>query len=280
MDDILILIQCPDKIGLVSSISDIIAENRLNITVMREFVDQNAEMFFTRVECSGANVDMGLLKKAFENKLGETAIVRIYLQNHNKRIAVLVSKEYHCLSDILVKQFFGQLNAEVLCVIGNHNNLESFVSRFSIPFHQVSHEDKSKQQFEDELLKVLDKYKPDYIFLAKFMRILSGDFISHYPNRIINIHHSFLPAFVGARPYRQAFERGVKIIGATAHIVTDQLDNGPIIVQETIHINHNYSTQGMKLAGREIERSVLSKAMKLILEDRVFVMGNKTVIFE
>lgn len=280
MEHIIILIQCPDKVGLVASISDIIAQNRLNITVMREFVDKDSEMFFTRVECTTEDVNIEELKETFRDKLGTGALIRIYPERHDKKIVVFVSKEYHCLSDILVKYFFGQLNAEICCVIGNHDSLQSFTERFSLPFYHISHDNKAKHQFEAEILQVLGKYQPDYIFLAKFMRILSAEFIAHYKDKIINIHHSFLPAFIGARPYKQAFERGVKIIGATAHIVTEQLDNGPIIVQETIHINHNYNTAEMKLAGREIERSVLGKAMKLILEDRVFVIGNKTVIFE
>lgn len=277
---ILILIQCPDKIGLVAAISDIIAEHQLNITVMREFVDKVTDMFFARIECNGEISNLEFLDEKFKNKLGADAFIRVYPHKHQKKIAILVSKEYHCLGDILVKYFFGQLNAEICCVIGNHPDLESFTRRFDIPFFCVAHEQKSKQQFEQEILNILVTYNPDYVFLAKFMRILSDNFITHYPDRIVNIHHSFLPAFIGASPYRQAFERGVKIIGATAHIVTEELDNGPIIVQETIHVNHNFSTPEMKLAGREIERSVLGKAMRLILEDRVFVIGNKTVIFE
>lgn len=276
----LILIQCPDKVGLVAAISDIIARYHLNITVMREFVDQDAGMFFTRVECTGNGVYVEELKTAFRDKLGDDAVVNIYPEKHSKKIAILVSKEYHCLGDILVKNFFGQINAEICCVIGNHDTLETFTRRFDLPFYCIPHEDKSKEQFESAIAAALHQYQPDYIFLAKFMRILSPAFVAQFPNRIVNIHHSFLPAFVGARPYKQAYERGVKIIGATAHIVTAELDNGPIISQETIHINHNYNTSQMKLAGREIERSVLGKAMRLILEDRVFVMGNKTVIFE
>lgn len=280
MNKIVILIQCADRVGLVAAISEIVAAHKLNITVMREFVDQDLQMFFTRIECTGTEINPPMLKKAFETKLGTNSIIQIHPEKRFKKIAIMVSKEYHCLADILVKHFFGQLAADICCIIGNHNTLESFANRFSIPFYDISNENKSREQFENELSNTLNKYKPDYIFLAKFMRILSGEFISHYPNRIINIHHSFLPAFIGAQPYRQAFERGVKIIGATAHIVTEELDNGPIIVQEVIHINHNYSIPQMKLAGREIERSVLGKAMNLILDDKVFVVGNKTIIFE
>lgn len=280
MTKILILIQCADKIGLVSAISDIIAERELNIIAMREFVDHDSMQFFTRVECSGEETDIDGLKQAFKDKLGDGAFIRVYPYRPDKKIAILVTKEYHCLGDILVKHFFRVLGGEVCCVIGNHDVLASFTQRFSVPFYHVSCERKPKEQFEKEVLQILDIHKPDYIFLAKFMRILSAAFIARYPGRIVNIHHSFLPAFIGANPYRQAYERGVKVIGATAHIVTEHLDNGPIIAQETIHINHNYGASQMKTAGSEIERSVLSRAMSLILEDRVFITGNKTVIFE
>lgn len=277
---VIILVQCPDRVGLVASISETIARHALNITVMREFVDPVSEIFFARIECLRSIDQPENLRNELQNRLGPDAIIQIFSQRQNKRIAILVSKEYHCLGDTLVKHFFGRLNAEICCVIGNHPDLESFTQRFSIPFYYISNGNKSKKQFEDEILQTLGSYQPDYIFLAKFMRILSGSFIAGYPDKIINIHHSFLPAFIGARPYQQAFERGVKIIGATAHIVTEELDNGPIIAQETIHINHNYSAAEMKLAGQEIERNVFGKAMRLILEDRVFVIGNKTVIFE
>lgn len=281
MNKILVLIQCPDQIGLVATISDILAVHGLNITAMKEFVDHDSLQFFTRVECAAPEnlVIEGMIQQ-FELRLGKGAFIRVYPSSFNKKIAVLVTKEYHCLSDILTKQCFGQLGAEISCVIGNHNVLESFTQRFSIPFHHVSHSNKTPAQFEGELLDLLGGYSPDYIILAKFMRILSAKFIEQYANRIINIHHSFLPAFVGANPYRQAFQRGVKVIGATAHIVTEDLDNGPIIAQETIHINHNYGIKQLKIAGSEIERNVLSRALSLVLEDRVFITGNKTVIFE
>lgn len=280
MNQILILIQCPDKIGLVAAISGIIAAHNLNIKTMREFVDHNEETFFARIECVGEVADLNSLKTAFENKLGEDAVVQVYPEKHRKKIAILVSKEFHCLSTILVDNYFDQLNADITCVIGNHEVLSYFSEKFSIPFCYIPRENKSRDQFEAELLQTLNKYNPDYIILAKFMQILSGDFVLRYPNKIINIHHSFLPAFAGARPYRQAYERGVKIIGATAHIVTEKLDNGPIIVQETIHINHNFGISQLKTAGHDIEKTVLSRAIRLILEDRVFVSGNKTVIFE
>src|SRR5690606_26434147 len=170
-----------------------------------------------------------------------------------KKVAILVTKEYHCLGDALIRNSFKTLGGEIQCVIGNHEDLREITERFSLPFHYVSHEDKDKEQFESEILDILSSYNPDYIVLAKFMRILSPNFVSKYEGRIINIHHSFLPAFVGANPYKQAFNRGVKIIGATAHFVTSNLDEGPIISQKITHVNHNFSVSQMRVAGREIE---------------------------
>ena len=197
-----------------------------------------------------------------------------------KKIVVLVTKEYHCLSDILTRNHFKTLGANVQCVIGNHPDLKNITERFSVPFHLVSHEKKSKENFEAELMKIILPYKPDYLILAKFMRVLSPEFISSFKLKIINIHHSFLPAFIGANPYSQAFKRGVKIIGATAHFVTNDLDEGPIITQKIISVNHSFSLTDLIKAGRENETAALAKAMQLVFEDRVFVYNNKTVVFE
>jgi formyltetrahydrofolate deformylase len=165
-------------------------------------------------------------------------------------------------------------------VIGNHPHLQNICERFDIPFHWVSHENKSKEDFEKELLHITYQYQADYLVLAKFMRILSPQFTEQFPMRIINIHHSFLPAFVGASPYRQAFDRGVKLIGATAHFVTSELDEGPIITQQIIPVNHSFTAPAMMKAGKEIETAVLAKALQLVFDDRVFVYQNKTVVFE
>jgi len=280
MYHILILIQCPDKVGLVALVSSIVARHQLNIVVMREFVDHDSAQFFTRIECSGGNTDSEALKKAFTDQLGPEASVRVGPYPSDKKIAVLVTKEYHCLGDILVKYSFGVLGAEVCCVVGNYDVLGPFTRRFSIPFYHVSHENKSKQAFEQELSVILDRHRLDYIFLAKFMRILSPEFLAQFPDRVINIHHSFLPAFAGAHPYRRAFERGVKLIGATAHFVTPELDAGPIISQQTIKIDHTYTVAQMVEAGQEVEKTVLNRALKLVARDQVFISGNKTIIFE
>lgn len=275
----LILIHCKDEVGLVALITKVLAQHDLNITAMREFVDEAANLFFARIELSGEIFNEDKLRNELLEGLPEQAQLSINPKTE-KRIAVLVTKEYHCLGDALVRHFFNTLDARVCCVAGNYNILQSFTERFDIPFHYISHENRSKEEFEKELIQTLSGYDLDYIVLAKFMRILSPNFVEHFTNKIINIHHSFLPAFIGANPYRQAYERGVKLLGATAHFVTNDLDEGPIIVQQTIPVNHTFGPHEMVIAGKEIEKSVLSKAMRLVFQDRVFISGNRTIIFE
>jgi formyltetrahydrofolate deformylase len=191
----------------------------------------------------------------------------------------MVTKEYHCLADILIRNNFGTLGATVVCVIGNHDVLEKICGRFDVPFYFIPYDDDAKTP-EEHAINVIEGFNPDYIVLAKFMRILSPGFVSKFQNKIINIHHSFLPAFAGANPYRQAFERGVKLIGATAHFVTNDLDEGPIIAQQIIPVNHSFTVLDMVRSGKEIETAVLARALRLVLSDRVFVYKNKTVVFD
>lgn len=279
MEQTLILIQCKDEVGLVSSVSQVVSQHEMNIITMREFVDETQQLFFARFVCTGLKHDVTAIRQRLEEVLPKDAMVKVHPPS-DKKVAVLVTKEAHCLGDILVRHFFHTLGAEVACVLGNYDVLRSFTEKFDIPFHFVNHEGKSRDDFEKEIHRVLLTYAPDYVLLAKFMRILSPTFIKHYPGRIINIHHSFLPAFIGANPYKQAFVRGVKLIGATAHFVTDDLDEGPIIAQDIRSVNHTYKAEDMRRAGKEIEKSVLAKAISLVLEDRVFMTGNKTVVFE
>jgi formyltetrahydrofolate deformylase len=279
MNQTLILIQCADAVGLVSRISHVVAEHKLNIVTMREYVDEATFRFFARIVCAGALQDAELLTAELRTQLPEGAMVKVN-PPAQKRLAVLVTKEPHCLADILVRYFFKTLGAEVCCVVGNYDVLREFTERFQVPFHHVSHEGRSKEAFEKELHRIIYGYQPDYVILAKFMRVLSPTFVAHYPGRIINIHHSFLPAFIGANPYRQAYTRGVKLIGATAHYVTDDLDEGPIIAQDIKPVNHTYTAQDMRRAGKEVEKAILSRAISLIIEDRVFITGNKTIVFE
>jgi formyltetrahydrofolate deformylase len=218
------------------------------------------------------------IRTELQSFLPAGAILRFPTRN-KRRIVVLATKEHHCLGDLLIRNAFEEMNAALLAVISNHRVLDSLAQRFEIPFHLISHEGKSREAHETALIAVLHEYQPDYIVLAKYMRVLSPEFIARFPQRIINIHHSFLPAFVGANPYRQAFQRGVKIIGATAHFVTEHLDDGPIISQSVIPIDHSFSAEDMIQAGRDVEKRVLADALKLVFEERVFLCGRRTIIF-
>jgi len=279
MNELTILISCPDQVGLVTNITSVLAAHQLNIIAMREFVDEANKAFFTRIACTGNLENKIRLEQKLLESLPPEAEVNVIGQQE-KQIAVLVTKEYHCLAEILIKNQFKTLGANVKCVIGNYESLRDFTEKLGIPYFYVDHNGKDKTQFEKEIKAILNQFDLNYLVLAKFMRILSAEFVKDYDGKVINIHHSFLPAFIGANPYRQAFERGVKIIGATAHFVTDHLDEGPIITQHTTHIDHNFGVKEMVRAGKEIEKKVLLEALELIFEDRVFVSGNKTVIFK
>ncbi len=273
-----ILIQCEDRVGLVADIASVLAKSGCNIISMREHVDLEENKFFVRIAVNRIT-DPTEIETSILKVLPSNSIVKVN-PLPEKKIVVLVTKEYHCLSDILTRNHFKTLGANVLGVIGNHPELKNITERFGIPFHYVSHENKSKENFESELMNIISPYRPDYLILAKFMRILTPEFIDSFKLKIINIHHSFLPAFIGANPYSQAFKRGVKIIGATAHFVTNDLDDGPIITQKIISINHSFKLADLIKAGKENETAALAKAMQLVFEDRVFVYNNKTVVFE
>lgn len=272
-----IRIKCSDQKGLIAKIAGVLFSNNHNILVMKEFVETVTETFFMRLEVSG-EINEIKLKEDLRAVLSPGAEIEI-IPGQKKNIVILVTKEHHCLSDLLVRQYFNELHADISAVIGNHETLRPFAEKFNIPFHYVSHEGIDKTTFEQRIMGTVVKYKPDYLILAKFMRILSSEFVAAFRNRIINIHHSFLPAFKGANPYKKAFERGVKLIGATAHIVNDDLDEGPIITQKIIPVQHDDDLHDMIESGHEIEKSVLADALKMVLEDRVFVSGNKTIIF-
>jgi formyltetrahydrofolate deformylase len=274
----IIVIHCRDHVGLVAAISNVLAGRQLNIISMREHVDAQENRFYVRLQVD-QTAEEHALQEELQQVLPAEAIISIN-PLPQKKIVVLVTKEYHCLADILIRNYFGTLGATVLCVIGNHDDLADVCKRFDIPFYFVTHELKTKSEFEEEVIGAISSFSPDYIVLAKFMRILSPAFVALFPTQLINIHHSFLPAFIGANPYKQAFERGVKLIGATAHFVTNDLDEGPIIAQQIIPVNHTLTAADMMKAGKEIETSVLAKALRLVLEDRVFVYKNKTVVFD
>ena len=272
-----VLIDCKDKKGLVYKVSKIFFENNLNIESNQEFVDKESSHFFMRSVVSGDFKPQDLQKQILK-ELGDSANVKV-ISPSKKNIILMATKESHALGDLLIRYIDGELEANIVAVIANRENLKSLVERFNIPFIYISADNLSRQEHEELILNELKKYNFDYIVLAKYMRILTPNFVSKYEGKIINIHHSFLPAFIGANPYKQAYERGVKIIGATAHFVTNDLDEGPIIAQDVIAINHRFSWQDMQKAGRDVEKIVLSRALKLVLEDRVFVYNNKTVVF-
>jgi formyltetrahydrofolate deformylase len=273
-----ILIQCKDQVGLVAVITSMLAKLKVNIISMREHVDTVDNRFFVRVVTEGIT-NPALIEQLLQEVLPEEAEINVN-PVPEKKVVVMVTKEYHCLGDILIRNHFKTLGARVQCVIGNHRTLEDICKRFDVPFHFISHENMEKAAFESAMLDVIKQYQANYLVLAKFMRILSPSFVEKFGLKIINIHHSFLPAFIGANPYRQAYERGVKLIGATAHFVTNQLDEGPIIAQQIIPVTHSFTTTDMVRAGKEIETAVLARALQLIFEDRVFVFKNKTVVFE
>jgi formyltetrahydrofolate deformylase len=274
----IILLQCSDRVGLVADIARVMAEAGLNIISMREFVNTEEDRFYIRIHINAWPNPKEIEQKLLAALPADTQIVVNPVPE--KKVIVLVTKEYHCLGDILLRNYFNTLEASVQCVIGNYDDLRPLTEKFDIPYYYISHEGKSKEDFEKGMLEIIAKYEHDYLILAKFMRILSSDFIGHYPMKIINIHHSFLPAFIGAKPYRQAYERGVKLIGATAHFVTNSLDEGPIIAQQIISVNHSHTISNMVSLGKEIEKSVLAKALQFVFQDRIMVYKNKTIVFE
>jgi len=272
-----VLIDCDDAKGLVYKISKVFYDRDLNIDNNREYVDKEHGRFFMRTIVTGL-FDIQELEDELRTVAPADAHIRV-IEPKDKDVILMVTKESHALGDILIRYAAGELGANIKCVIGNHETLRGLVERFDIPFVYVSAEGLSRDEHEEKMMKQIDTFEFDYIVLAKYMRILTPTFVKAYTQKIINIHHSFLPAFIGANPYKQAFERGVKIIGATAHYVTDDLDEGPIIAQDVIPVNHRLTWKDMQRAGRDGEKIVLSRALALVLNDRVFVNGNKTVIF-
>ncbi len=270
-------VKCIDDIGIISKISTVLCQNNINIIKLDEYVEPEQKYFFCRAEIEGDDHGVELIDE-IKHVLGREATVSLR-GPRKKKVVIMATREPHCLGDILLRSQ-GPLNIEVQAVIANHPDLETLTRRFDIPFHLVSHENLSREQHAAKIAEHIDEYGPEYILLAKYLRILPPSFVGRYPNQIINIHHSFLPAFIGANPYHQAFKRGVKIIGATSHFVTEELDEGPIIEQDILHIDHSYSAAELSALGRDVEQLVFSKAIKYVTEDRVFVHRNKTVVFK
>lgn len=274
----IIKIACPDQKGLVHRITGVLFAQGLNVIQTNEFVDPDRAHFFMRIALTGEGIS-NHLNQDLLNLLPPGAEVSV-LPAHTKQVVVLATKEHHCLGDLLIKNQFKDLPFQIQAVIANHPDLQGLCDQFRVPFYALPSEGLSREEHEAQLTHLLDIFQPDLVVLAKYMRILSPGFTQRYLGKMINIHHSFLPAFVGANPYVQAHRRGVKIIGATAHFVTDDLDEGPIISQEVVPVNHSLSAKDMARMGKEVEKMALSKALKLVLEDRVFIHQNKTILFE
>ena len=277
-----LLISCPDRKGLIAALSSFIAMHDGNILSADQYVSDSGT-FFMRLEIEGAG--FGLSRDEFAGAFAPLARRhrmdwRISHTDTPKRMAILVSRYDHCLIDLLWRWDAGELDAEIPFVISNHPDLASRAETYGIPFHHLPVTKESKWEQELEILRLLAEHGVDFVVLARYMQILGPDFVAAYPDRIVNIHHSFLPAFAGADPYRRAHERGVKTIGATAHYVTEELDAGPIIHQDVAHVTHRDTVEDLVRLGREVERRVLARAVRWHLEDRILVDGVRTVVFE
>ncbi len=278
-----LLISCRDREGIISAVAGFIAHHGGNILEADQHSDPHAGEFFMRVEIDLAG--FGLHRRTFGEAWSAVANEfemrwRIYWGNETKRLAILVSKESHCLSDLLWRWKTGELTADIPFVAGNHAPMAEHAEACGVPFHHLPVTPETREAQESRLAKLLEEASVDFVVLARYMQILSPDLVRTYRDRIINIHHSFLPAFAGPKPYHQAFERGVKIIGATSHYVTDELDQGPIIAQATTPVGHRDTVGDLIRKGRDLERVVLATAVRQHLEDKILVNRNKTVVFD
>ncbi|MCT1578200.1 formyltetrahydrofolate deformylase [Oceanobacillus kimchii] len=279
-----LLIKCPDKQGIVAAVSTFLHEQGANIVASNQYtVDPEGGEFFMRLEfeIKGLSEQVEQLKEKFQFVAERMEMEwRIAMMSEFKNVAIFVSKEPHCLLELLWEWQSGDLLANIKVVISNHETAREMVEAAGIPFYHVPVTKGQKKEAEDKQNEILKKYDIEMIILARYMQILSPHFVEKYENKIINIHHSFLPAFIGAKPYERAYDRGVKMIGATSHYVTNDLDEGPIIEQDIDRVNHEQNAADLKKIGQSIERRVLSRAVKWHLEDRILVHENKTIIFE
>jgi formyltetrahydrofolate deformylase len=278
----ILLISCPDRKGLVATISDFVFRHNGNILHADEHKDSETGLFLMRVEFDPAEFDIELSQ--FSRHFSPIAEKfqmnwRLAQSGQRPKMAILVSKYDHCLVDLLYRHKSGELGCEVPIVISNHPDNKPIADFYQVPFSVVPVPRENKQEAERKILMLLKQHQPDFIVLARYMQILPTEFLNEYPQRIINIHHSFLPAFVGAKPYHQAFTRGVKLIGATSHYVTEVLDDGPIIEQDVVRISHRDALEDLLQKGRDLEKVVLSRAVRWHIENRILVYGNKTVVF-
>lgn len=277
----ILLFSCKDQHGIVYEISKFILENGGNIVDLDEHVDSDQQMFFIRVAWEMTKINENELKSKFAPLAQKfDAKWKIELDNKIPRMVIFVSKYDHALQEILWRTQIGEFNANIVAIISNHNDLRKMAGSYNIPYYHIPISRENKNQQEDLEIEIIKKLDVDVIILARYMQILSENFTKNFPNKIINIHHSFLPAFIGSNPYKKAYQRGVKMIGATSHFVTNNLDEGPIISQDIIRINHKDSVADLKRKGRDLERLVLANALGLFLDNRVLVYNGKTIVFE
>lgn len=278
-----LLLHCPDQPGILAEVTDFITVNKGNIIYLDQYVDHVENIFFMRIEWEMESflVPQEKIEDYFETLYAQKygMSFRLYFSDVKPRMAIFVSKMSHCLFDLLARYTAGEWNVEIPLIISNHPDLQHVAERFGIPFHLFPITKETKEEQEKKEMELLAKHKVNFIVLARYMQVISEKMIDAYPNRIINIHHSFLPAFVGAKPYHAAFERGVKIIGATSHYVTTELDAGPIIEQDVVRITHKDTVQDLVNKGKDLEKIVLSRAVQKHIERKVLAYKNKTVIF-
>lgn len=278
-----LLLHCPDKPGILAEVTDFITVNKGNIIYLDQYVDHVENIFFMRIEWELKDflVPQEKIENYFATLYAQKYEMnfRLYFSDTKPRMAIFVSKMSHCLFDLLARYTAGEWNVEIPLIISNHPDLQHVAERFGIPFHLFPITKETKEEQEKKEMELLAKHKITFIVLARYMQVISEQMINAYPNRIINIHHSFLPAFVGAKPYHAAFERGVKIIGATSHYVTTELDAGPIIEQDVVRITHKDTVQDLVNKGKDLEKIVLSRAVQKHIERKVLAYKNKTVIF-
>lgn len=278
-----LLLHCPDKPGIISAVTDFITINKGNIVYLDQYVDHIENIFFMRIEweLSDFLIPREKIEDYFDTLYAQKYDMsfRLYFSDIKPRMAIFVSKMSHCLFDMLARYANGEWNVEIPLIISNHPELQHVADKFDIPFHLFPITKETKAEQEAKEMELLAKHKVNFVVLARYMQVISENMISAYPNRIINIHHSFLPAFVGAKPYHAAFERGVKIIGATSHYVTTELDAGPIIEQDVVRITHKDTVEDLVNKGKDLEKIVLSRAVQKHIERKVLAYKNKTVIF-
>jgi len=283
MNHAILLISCPDQKGITASVTDFIFSHNGNIVHADQHIDGQSNTFFMRVEW--ALKDFALERAQIPEKFSPlaekfTMTWDLHFMDRRQRVAILVSKPLHCLQDLILRQKAGQLRCDIPFVISNHGDAASVAQSFGVRFLEFPMTPQNKEQQEAEQIKLLEESQIDCIVLARYHQILSPRFVKTFENRIINIHHSFLPAFAGKNPYAQAYEKGVKIIGATSHFVTEQLDQGPIIEQDTVRISHRDSLEDLVIKGQDLEKVVLSRAVRWFLDRKILCYGNKTVIFD